>query len=208
MREVDPVLGPARPPSRPGLPSREGHEARVGEDVEHVLDRSVVVALATQVFEPELAARIGPTLPELDQAEEHALGYRQPLGRERRERRVCRVGDGGREAASAVAPDALVGCEGDPVQAHRPPQADERLLEERQRTRLAAGVGDEALEQIRLDRDVARRRRPLDRLGESVARERRHVDLAAFDERPERALHQLPVEVGADGENDRDASRS
>ena len=99
--------------------------------------------------------------------------------------------------------DALVGCERDSVQSHRSPQADERLLEERQRTGLAAGVRHEPLEQIRLDRDVARRRRLLDRLGEGVARERRHVDLAALDERPQRALHQLAVEVGADGEHDR-----
>ena len=90
------------------------------------------------------------------------------------------------------------------MQAHRPPQAHERLLQQRQRTRLVAGVGKQPLDQVRLEHDVAAPCRLRDRLGERVAGEGRHVDLASLDERPQRALHQLAVEVGADRQHDRD----
>src|SRR5262249_1835285 len=66
VREIDPIVVAAGGPRGGRIGERD--EAGVGEDVEHLLECAIVVTLAAQVCEPELAARVRAALAELDEA--------------------------------------------------------------------------------------------------------------------------------------------
>ena len=81
------------------------------------------------------------------------------------------------------------------------PQRAQRLLQERQRARLLARVGDELLDQRSLHRHPAPARRLLDGQAQGIAGQWRDREHVVLDQRPQRAVHEIAVEVGAQREH-------
>ena len=152
-------------------------QPRVRELADDRLDLARLVDPRHQLAQRGAAARVLGPLARLREAQQRPAGDLLLLGRERGVDRLGPLGDRALDAAGlAVA-----------LQREHPapaslPQLEERVLEQRQRTRLAVEVVEDRADEALLELQAHRARRLLDRVADAVRRERPHQVLRARDQ--------------------------
>ena len=167
-------------------------EAAFDERGEDRVEDGLVGGGTGQISHRDLPSRVGPPLAELHQAHEDVAD--QPLGArvvglDLAHRAIRDPADRllhGRRPGPVTR--ALIRLEGEQPVVQRVPQGDQRLLEEGQQTRLALRLGGQPLDQRLSHNHVAGPGRRPDRLPQTGAGERHHLD-GSVDEWPQVAGH-------------------